>query len=153
MNFHQKKYIIQFLSKTSEFLPSSKKWQVHLMVVGLRNNPLYIKFWLEYFQRSILRSHCAFCTVTVHWTCVIVDFFLKKKLGQKLCHSFQRPTPIGRFFAFFVVLGVRSLHYCDIWILMLLYARTPEYKFIFHSDLQVCERLQRWFLPFWPKNG
>ena len=151
MNVNFKNCDIQFFSHDNWISKLSKKMSripAYCWPPGC-SNINSILTWI--FSQIILRSHCAFCAVTVHWTCVVFAFFLKS--GQKWCQSCQRPTPIGHFFVFFVVFGVCLLHFCDIWICTLVHNCAAEYKFRFHNGLQVCERFQRLFLPFWPGTG
>lgn len=82
------------------------------------------------FSQIILRSHCAFCTVTVHWTCVICFSFWSRVKSCARVAKDQLPS-VSIFF-FFVVLGVCSLPFCDIWIFTLVHNCAAEYQFRFH---------------------
>jgi hypothetical protein len=103
------------------------------------------------FSQIILRSHCAFCTVTVHWMCVIFAFFFD--VGSKVVPELPKTNSHQSLFCFFVVLGVCLLHFCDIWICTPVHNCAAEYQFRFHNGFQVCERFPRLFLRFWPDTG
>ena len=88
ININIQNFDIQFLSKTAEISTLSQKWEGFLLTDVLQDNPILIKFWLWCVPRSLCKMHseCAFKVCNI-W------FFLK--LGENLCQSCQRPTPIG----------------------------------------------------------
>ena len=48
----------------------------------------------------ILHSDCEFCTVTVHWTCVIVEFFFKKSWVKSCAIVSKDQLPLVAFVLF-----------------------------------------------------